>query len=102
MFAHVRQEAEVKIIATNCRVAFFLLSLGENALVIQNGQVQCLMDKGASRRKHCFAGQRARFEGSNVVAEHVQDVVNEFLGQAEAAVIVRIGDHVEVDGKVDR
>ena len=55
------------------------------------------MDERASRGEHCFAGQRTCFEGSKVVAEHVQDVVNEFLGQAEAAVVVRGGDRVEVD-----
>ena len=60
------------------------------------------MDERASRGKHCFAGQRTCFEGSKVVAENVQDVVNELLGQAETAVIVRSGNCVEVDGTVVR
>ena len=56
------------------------------------------MDETTSHGKHCFASQRTCFEGPKVVVEHVQDVVDEFFGQAEGRVIICGGNFVKVDG----
>jgi hypothetical protein len=58
------------------------------------------MDEVSSRSEHCFASQRARFEGSKVVVEHIRDVVDELLGQTHTTVMDRSGNCLLVQGSI--
>ena len=53
------------------------------------------MNEVLGRYEHCFTGQRTRFEGRNIVAEHAHDEIYELLGQAHASMMNRGGNQVE-------
>ena len=59
--------------------------------------MQCLVDEPSGRSKHRFARQRTRFEGWNIVVEHIHGVVDEFLRDAHTAMVGRGANWVEVD-----
>lgn len=91
-FAHVGHKAEF-IVAR----ALTGLFLGWNLVFVSSVQVQYLVDKVSSRREHCFAGQRACFEGGEIVVKYVHDVVNDFLGEAYTTAAGRRGYLEEVN-----
>lgn len=68
------------------QVTNFVLS-GENALVISKGQTQRLVNEVSSRGEHGFAGQRTRFEGQDIILEHMEDVVDELLRETHAVMV---------------
>ena len=93
-FVHERDEVELVVVAP--LIAAFPSS-GENAQCIVFAKLQCPMDEGSGRSEHCFARQRTRFEGSKIIIKHVQNVVDNFLGETHAAVVDCTRDWVEVN-----
>ena len=52
----------------------------------------------SGRSEHRFTSQRTSFEGPEVVADHVHDIIYELLEQTHTPIVDRSRNQIKIDG----